>query len=91
MGVEEFDERYAAWLISGEGFPRQLAASLAAEIRNLVPRHAQTKTERLIPRAAYSTAEDLLPPAYRTGGTKRRGRIMMDDPEAINQFMRRTF
>lgn len=79
---EEFQERFAAYLIDGEGDRRQMLGALLAEVRNLIPRYIQTKTERTIPDDRYATVWDCTPPLYRDHDKPRTDRVYADDPDA---------
>ena len=84
MTPEQFDERFAAWLVDGRGSMRETAASLVAEIRNLIPAYAQTKTERKISDRCYTTADDVLPPLFRVK-QRRKGMVYASDPDAAQR------
>jgi len=65
MTAEEFDERFAWYLISGEGENRHLAAMIAATVANQVTRYLSAKTGTPLKPEQMMTPDDFLPSAFR--------------------------
>lgn len=58
MSPEQFNERFAAWIVSGEGDSQHYVARLLAAIGNLIPSYAAVKGAADVP---HRKIEDYLP------------------------------
>lgn len=65
MTAEEFDERFAYYLLSGEGEQRQFAAMLAAVITNQVTRQLAANAGVAIKPEQIVSADEFLPEMFR--------------------------
>ena len=62
---EEFNERFAHYLLTGEGNERFNFAALLAELRNLGTRIVAAEAHANVPPSAYNRPEDFLPEIFR--------------------------
>lgn len=65
MTVEEFEERLAAWMISGAGSFRWMLASILAALRNEGILARATATGREVGPSDFVDVDDFLPPIMR--------------------------
>lgn len=87
MTAEEFDERFAWHLISGEGESRHLAAMIAAVVENQVTRYLAAKTGTPLKTEQMAMPDDFLPELFRTKAKKKPG-IRATDPQAAERAAR---
>lgn len=68
LSPEEFEERFAAYLISGVDRNREFAAIIAAETHNLINRYAEMKSGKKQKRVSFL---DFIPGLFRPRTAKK--------------------
>ena len=58
MSPDEFNERYAHYLVSGQGETRQHVAALMSEVHNVINRYVAAKTGK---QPKLATVDDFIP------------------------------
>lgn len=85
LSPEEFTERFAHYLLSGEGEERLNLAVVIAELRNLGTRIAAALAGRDPPASHYAKPEDFLAKIYRPLTAKRK-RVELDAEQLARQL-----
>jgi glycerol-3-phosphate O-acyltransferase len=84
MTAEEFDERFAYYLLSGEGDHRQFAAMLAAVITNQVTRQMAAQAGVPLKEEQIVSPDEFMPEMFRDK-KRQRNRIAATDEHAAEK------
>lgn len=87
MTAEEFDERFAWYLISGEGEQRQFVAMLASILTNQTTRALAAQAGHPLKPEQMASPDEFLPELFRSKQTKTH-RIKATDPQAAERAAR---
>lgn len=87
MTAEEFEERFAWHLISGEGEQRQFVALLASVVVNQVTRAMAANAGQPLKPEQVLPVDEFLPELFRTKAKKKTG-IRATDPQAAERAAR---
>lgn len=85
LTVEEFEERYAAWEMSGDGDRLQHVSWIVTTICNQVTRYISSKSQEGLPESAYMDPDQLVP-RYMKRKAKKRGTIIPTDEHAAERL-----